>query len=114
MDYKRVLTVQDLSCLGQCSGSVALTTLSAFGCETCLLPTALLSTHTAFEKPYVRQLTDSIAPIAEHWKREGIRFDAVLTGYLGAAGDVAPVLALIDDLLTPGYGRRRKVLFRPG
>ena len=62
MDYKRVLTVQDLSCLGQCSGSVALTTLSAFGCETCLLPTALLSTHTAFEKPYVRQLTDSIAP----------------------------------------------------
>ena len=102
MDYKRVLTVQDLSCLGQCSGSVALTTLSAFGCETCLLPTALLSTHTAFEKPYVRQLTDSIAPIADHWRREGIRFDAILTGYLGAAGDAALVLALIEDLLIPG------------
>ena len=102
MEYKRVLTVQDLSCLGQCSGAMALTTLSAFGCETCLLPTALLSTHTAFEKPYVRQLTDSIAPIVEHWKREGIRFDAVLTGYLGAVGDIAPVLTLIDALRAPG------------
>ena len=102
MEYKRVLTIQDLSCLGQCSGSVALTTLSAFGYEACLLPTALLSTHTAFPKPYVHQLTDSIAPIAAHWKREGIRFDAVLTGYLGAAEDVAPVLALVDELLLPG------------
>ena len=82
--------------------SVALTTLSAFGYEACLLPTALLSTHTAFEKPYVYQLTDSIAPIAAHWKREGIRFDAILMGYLGAVGDVAPVLALIEELLVPG------------
>ena len=101
MEYKRVLTVQDLSCLGQCSGSVALTTLAAFGYETCLLPTALLSTHTAFSGPYVRQLTESIGPIAAHWKREGIRFDAVLTGYLGAVGDIAPVLELIEDLLAP-------------
>ena len=53
MEYKRVLTVQDLSCLGQCSGSVALTTLAAFGYEACLLPTALLSAHTAFRGPYV-------------------------------------------------------------
>ena len=102
MEYKRVLTIQDLSCLGQCSGSVALTTLSAFGYEVCLLPTALLSTHTAFSGPYVHQLTDSIAPIAAHWKREGIQFDAILTGYLGAVGDVAPVLALIEELLIPG------------
>lgn len=101
MEYKRVLTVQDLSCLGQCSGSVALTVLSAFGYETCLLPTALLSAHTAFRGPYVHQLTDSIRPIAEHWKREGICFDAVLTGYLGAAEDVMPVLELIDALLAP-------------
>ena len=102
MEYKRVLTVQDLSCLGQCSGSVALTTLAAFGYEACLLPTALLSAHTAFRGPYVCQLTDSIGPIAGHWKREGIRFDAILTGYLGAAEDIAPVLGLIDDLLVPG------------
>ena len=102
MEYKRVLTVQDLSCLGQCSGSIALTTLAAFGYETCLLPTALLSAHTAFRGPYVRQLSDSIGPIAAHWKREGIQFDAILTGYLGAAEDIAPVLGLIDDLLVPG------------
>ena len=102
MEYKRVLTVQDLSCLGQCSGAVAVPVLSAFGFETCLLPTALLSTHTAFPGPYIRHLTDSIAPIAAHWKSQGIRFDAILTGYLGAVGDIAPVLELIEDLLVPG------------
>lgn len=102
MEYKRVLTIQDLSFLGQCSGSVALTTLSAIGYEACLLPTALLSTHTAFSGPYVHQLTDSIAPIAAHWKREGIRFDAILTGYLGAKEDIAPVLHVVDELLAPG------------
>lgn len=102
MAYKRVLTVQDLSCLGQCSGAVALSVLSAFGYETCLLPTALLSTHTGFREPYIQHLTDSIAPIAAHWKREGIRFDAICTGYLGSGRDVAPVLALIEELLAPG------------
>ena len=99
---KQALAIHDLSCVGRCSLTVALPILSAAGIHTSALPTALLSTHTAFEKPYVRQLTDSIAPIADHWRREGIRFDAILTGYLGAAGDVAPVLALMDDLLTPG------------
>ena len=51
MSYQRILTVQDLSCLGHCSGAVALPVLSAWGHETCLLPTALLSTHTAFPAP---------------------------------------------------------------
>ena len=46
MDYKRILTIQDISCVGQCSMTVALPVLSASGLETCVLPTALLSTHT--------------------------------------------------------------------
>ena len=46
MTYKRILTIQDISCVGQCSTTVALPVLSACGYETCILPTALLSTHT--------------------------------------------------------------------
>ena len=103
MEYKRVLTVQDLSCLGQCSGSVALTTLAAFGYEACLLPTALLSAHTAFRGPYVCQLRDSIGPIAGHWKREGIRFDAILTGYLGAAEEVTRDISSAITPMRPAY-----------
>ena len=46
---KQVLTVQDLSCVGKCSLTVALPVLSAMGCACSVLPTALLSTHTGFE-----------------------------------------------------------------
>ena len=101
MDYKRILTVQDLSCLGHCSGAVALPVLSAWGHETCLLPTALLSTHTAFPGPHVRHLTEDTPAIAAHWKRQGIQFDGILTGYLGSKADVENVLNL-RELLAPG------------
>lgn len=102
MDYKRILTVQDISCVGQCSMTVALPILSACGHETCILPTALLSTHTGgFGQPYIKHLTDSIDGIRKHWQRSGITFDAIYTGYLGSSEDVCRVLELIDTLLTP-------------
>ena len=99
--YKRILTVQDLSCLGHCSGAVALPVLSAWGHETCLLPTALLSTHTAFPDTYVRHLSEDTPAIAAHWKSQGIQFDGILTGYLGSEADVENVLKL-RELLAPG------------
>lgn len=101
--YKRILTVQDISCVGQCSMTVALPILSACGVETCILPTALLSTHTGgFQKPVVYQMADWISDIHAHWKREGITFDAICSGYLGSTAAVDAVLRLADDLLSPG------------
>ena len=103
MEYKRVLTIQDLSCLGQCSGSVALTTLSAFGYEACLLPTALLSTHTGgFGRPAVVHFEDALPEIWRHWQENGISFDAILVGYLGSAGAIAAAADILDRLLAPG------------
>ncbi|MBQ2328335.1 MAG: phosphomethylpyrimidine kinase, partial [Oscillospiraceae bacterium] len=85
MDYKRILTVQDISCVGQCSLTVALPILSAAGHETCILPSAVLSTHTAGFSGYtVRDLTEDLPAIAAHWQKEGIRFQAIYTGYLGS------------------------------
>ncbi len=70
MNYKRVLTIQDISCVGQCSLTVALPILSACGLETAILPSAVLSTHTAgFTGFTVRDLTEDVPGIAAHWKR---------------------------------------------
>ena len=44
---KRIVTMQDLSCIGKCSLTVALPVLSAMGLECAVLPTAVLSAHTA-------------------------------------------------------------------
>ncbi len=106
MKYNRILTVQDISCLGQCSMTVALPILSACAQETCILPSAVLSTHTGgFSRPAVRDLTEDIPGIQNHWQREGILFDAIYTGYLGSTKQIAYVASLFDGLLVPG-GKR--------
>lgn len=89
MAYPKILTVQDISCVGQCSLTVALPIISACGIETCVLPSAVLSTHTAGFTGYTfRDLTDDMPKITDHWVREGIRFDAVYTGYLGSTRQI--------------------------
>lgn len=103
MAYKRILTIQDISCVGQCSMTVALPILSACGHETCILPTALLSTHTGgFGKPTVVHFDGALPNILRHWNSCGIRFDAILVGYLGSLQAIKTAGEIIDGLLTPG------------
>lgn len=98
MDYKRVLTIQDISCLGQCSLTVALPILCACGVETCVLPSAVLSSHTAFPGAVIRDLTEDMPLIARHWQQIGIRFDAISSGYLGSKQQIEYVSHIFDTL----------------
>lgn len=100
MPYKRVLTIQDISCVGQCSLTVALPILSACGIETAILPSAILSTHTAGFKGYTfNDLTEDIPKIKDHWVKENIKFDAVYTGYLGSTKQIDYVIDVVDATL---------------
>ena len=82
---KRVLTLQDISCFGSCSLTVALPIISACGIETAILPSAVLSTHTGgFTDVEVCDLTDDIMRMVNHWVKENISFDCLYTGYLGS------------------------------
>ena len=81
---KKVATMQDISCVGKCSLTVALPILSSMSIETAVLPTAVLSTHTAFKGFTFCDLTNEIQPILEHWKKENFKFNALYTGYLGS------------------------------
>lgn len=105
MEEKRVLTVQDISCVGQCSLTVALPILSACGLETAVLPSAVLSTHTAFGHFTCRDLTDDMTPIREVWECEKIDFDAIYTGYLGSARQVSEVQSVMRSCLRAGAVR---------
>lgn len=98
-----VLTLQDISCFGQCSLTVALPILSACGLETVILPSAVLSTHTGgFTGWTFRDLTDDIPGIAAHWGHEGLRFQAFYTGYLGSARQIDMAMDIADKLLLNG------------
>ena len=104
MPYKRILTVQDISCLGQCSITVALPVLSACGHETCIIPSAVLSTHTggSFQGYTFRDLTEDIPAVCQHWQRQGYLFDAVYAGYLGSIKEAGYVRNIFHTLLKPG------------
>ncbi len=98
MKQKRIVTIQDISCLGKCSLTVALPIISAMGIETVILPTAVLSTHTGgFSNYTFRDLTEDISPIAAHWKEIGLSFDAVYTGYLGSISQLSLMEQFFDQ-----------------
>ena len=94
---KKILTIQDISCFGKCSITVALPVISAMGVETVILPTAVLSTHTMFKDFTVKDLTDQLIPITDHWKKEGIKFDAIYTGYLGSEEEIEIAKKIFDE-----------------
>ena len=95
---KRVASIQDISCLGRCSLTVALPVISAMGVECAIVPTAVLSTHTIFKNYTCVDLTDQILPSAAHWKSEGIHFDAIYTGYLASKEQITDVLTFFDEM----------------
>ncbi|MDE6500673.1 MAG: pyridoxamine kinase [Ruminococcus sp.] len=98
---KKAVTIQDISCFGKCSLTVALPIISAMGIETAVIPTAVLSTHTGGFTGYTfRDLTDDIPEIANHWKNLNLKFNAVYTGYLGSAEQINIVSEFFDDFRT--------------
>ena len=99
---KTVLSIQDLSCVGRCSLTVALPVLSAMGCRCSVLPTAVLSTHTGFPNPHVVSLTEHIPAIGSHFDTLGVTFDAVTTGYLSDPEQAEAVLPILQSCKEQG------------
>ena len=97
---KRIVTIQDISCLGKCSLTVALPIISAMGIETAVIPTAVLSTHTQFKGFTFRDLSNDIPDIAKHWKKEKFCFDAIYTGYLGSIEQIDMLNGFFKDFKT--------------
>ena len=100
---KRLLTIQDLSCVGQCSTTVALPLVSACGVECAVLPPAMLSNHTApgFSGWSFCDLTDEMKKVEAKWIEQGIRFDAFYTGYV-CESHIDPILSIMRTCANPG------------
>lgn len=95
---KKVLTIQDISCIGKCSLTVALPILSVLGNETAIIPTAVLSTHTAFKDFTFKDLSDEILKIVEHWTKENFVFSSIYTGYLGSIRQIKIIENILEKL----------------
>lgn len=97
---KRIVSIQDISCIGKCSETVALPIISSMGIETAILPTSILSTHTAFKNFTFKNLSDECYKIIEHWKKENFQFDLIYIGYTGTEEILDLVIYFIDQFKT--------------
>ena len=100
---KRLLTIQDLSCVGQCSTTVALPLVSVCGVECAVLPPAMLSNHTApgFKGWSFCDLTGEMSKVEAKWVEQDIRFDAFYTGYV-CESHIDPILSIMQTCAEPG------------
>lgn len=106
---KRIVSIQDISCIGKCSQTVALPILSSMGIETAILPTSILSTHTAFKGFTFKNLTEELYKIVEHWKKEKFQFDLIYIGYTGSE----EILDFVLDFIKQFKTEKNIVVFDP-
>ena len=97
---KKIVTIQDISCIGKCSLTVALPIISSAGIETAIIPTTILSTHTGFKNFTFRDLSSDIPLISNHWQKENFKFNAIYTGYLGNVEQIEMVKDFINKFNT--------------
>lgn len=97
---KKVLIAHDLPGVGKVALGMAMPVLSTMGIEVSVLPTAVLSTHTAFAGNSYLSLTAEMKKMIAHWKTLDLHFDAIYTGYLGDAEQIDILVDAKADLLT--------------
>ena len=99
----RVLAVNDISCVGKCSLTVTLPIISASGVTCDILPTAILSTHTGGFTGYTfRDLSEDIPAMLAHWKSLNLKYDFIVSGYLGSIEQIDMVKSIKRDFLKEG------------
>ena len=94
----RVAAVHDISCFGRCSLTVIMPILSCMGIQVCPLPTAVLSTHLGgFTQVAFCDFTEHMPYFYQHWKREGIDFDCIYSGFLASEEQIDTVSHFIEE-----------------
>lgn len=94
---KKIAVINDISGFGKCSITVSLPIISALGIECNPIPTAILSNQTGYDDFYSVDFTENMTPYIDVWKKQNVRFDAILTGYLASEKQVDIILDFIEN-----------------
>lgn len=97
---KKIAVINDISGFGRCSLTAAIPIISSMGLECCPLPTAVLSNQTGYDSFYCTDYTNHLGKYINEWKKMGVRFDAIMTGYLTSATQADIILNFIDSFKT--------------
>lgn len=97
---KKIAVINDFSGFGRCSIAVALPIISAMRIQCCPLPTSIFSNHTGFESFFFEDYTSRMQPYIEEWKKLGLPFSGISTGFLGSKEQIQIVLQFFKDFGT--------------
>lgn len=97
---KKIAVINDLSGFGRCSLTVALPIISAMKIQCCPVPTSVFSNHTGFDSFFFEDYTEKMQPYIDQWKKLGLSFNGISTGFLGSKEQIQIVLKFLEDFGT--------------
>ena len=98
---KKIAAVNDMTGFGRCSLAAAIPIISRLGVQCCAVPTAILSNHTGFPSFFLDDYTRHFDAYTAEWKKLGLRFWGILTGFLGSEAQFALVERFLADFAGP-------------
>lgn len=97
---KKIAVINDMSGFGRCSLAVAIPIISVMKIQCCPVPTSIFSNHTGFESFFFEDYTDRMQPYIDEWKKLGLSFSGISTGFLGSKEQIQIVLRFLKDFGT--------------
>ena len=85
---KKIAIINDMSGFGRCSIAVELPIISHMKIQCCPIPTSIFSNHTAYDSFFFEDFTEKMVPYIEEWKKLGLSFDGICSGFLGSARQI--------------------------
>ncbi len=108
---KNLAIINDLSGIGRSSLSIQIPVTATLGVTPCPVPTAILSSHTAFSDVSKLDFTDYMQAYFDAWEKNNFTFDGILIGYLSSKKEQEMIEQFImsQKLINPGL----KVILDP-
>lgn len=99
-NQKKIAVINDFSGFGRCSIAVALPIISTLKIQCCPLPTSIFSNHTGFDSFFFEDYTDKMPLYINEWKKLGLQFDGITSGFLGSKKQIEIVTQFFKDFKT--------------
>lgn len=93
----KVALINDFSGYGRCSVTVALPIISQMRVQCCPVLTSVFSNHTGYPSFYFDDYTEKMPAYIDQWKKLGLHFECIATGFLGSARQIQIVWDFIRD-----------------
>lgn len=94
---KKIAVINDMSGFGRCSLTVSLPIISYLGIQCCPLPTSILSNHMGYGEYFFDDYTDRMEEYISKWRRLGLKFEGITSGFLGSVAQIEMVIRFIEE-----------------